>query len=286
MTVEITHHAYGKTGVRLLRLAREEGRHEVLETMVEVRLEGDFLEAYLEGDNARVLPTDTMKNTVYALARELSFDSIEAFGWQLARHFLGSQPQVSKVTIFLEERPWHRLGDDGFAFTGGGEERYHATVTADREGTTISSGVRNLLIMKTTRSAFQGFPRDRFTTLKETGDRIFATRLEATWQYGQGILGEDGGVEALDFGAVRRRLLDAMLAIFADHFSNSVQQSLWEMGRAALETIDVIDEIHLVMPNKHYLVVDLGAFDLDNPNTIFLPTDDPAGRIEGTLRRG
>lgn len=300
MATELSFNAYGKTGVRLLRLLRGP-RHEVLETTLEIRLEGDFAEAY-QGDNSRVLPTDTMKNTVYALARELPFGSAEELCRLLGRHFLATQDQVSKAVVTSSERPWQRYADEAATFVGGGEERATVTYTIERGGDyesgdaedsrnvrdsrgagdfreKLSAGVSNLLILKTAKSGFGNFPRDRYTTLKETGDRLLATRLEATWTYHR------ASPEDVDFVADRARVFEALLQGFADHESKSVQETLRAMGEAALAAAPEVDEIHLVMPNKHYLLVNLEPFGLDNPNQIFLPTDEPAGRIEGTLRR-
>lgn len=281
MASELIGNAYGKTGIRLLRLLRG-ARHEVLETTLEVRLEGDFAEAY-EGDNTRVLPTDTMKNTVYAVARELPFGSSEELCRLLGRHFLATQPQVSKATVSAVERPWQRYAGEKATFVGGGEERATVSYTIERRGgdfsEKISSGIANLLILKTAKSGFENFPRDRYTTLKETGDRLLATRLEATWTYHR------SSPEDVDFVAARVRIFEALMQSFADHESRSVQETLKAMGEGALAAAPEIDEIHLVMPNKHYLLVNLEPFGLDNPNQVFLPTDDPAGRIEGTLRR-
>ena len=281
MASELIHNAYGKTGVRLLRLLRGD-RHEVLETSLEIRLEGQFAEAY-EGDNSRVLPTDTMKNSVYALARELPFGSAEELCRLLGRHFLNSQAHVSKAIVVSSERPWQRYQNEAATFVGGGEERSTVTYSIERRGDDfrerLSAGIGNLLILKTARSGFEGFPRDRYTTLKDTADRLLATRLEATWDY------HHSSPEEVDFLAARARVSAALLQSFADHDSKSVQETLKVMGEAALEAAPEIDQIHLVMPNKHYLLVNLEAFGLDNPNQIFLPTDEPAGRIEGTLRR-
>lgn len=281
MASSLVHNAYGKTGVRLLRLLRGP-RHEVLETTIEIRLEGDFAEAY-EGDNTRVLPTDTMNNTVYALARELPFGSAEELCRLLGRHFMATQPQVTKAAVSSSERPWLRYRDEKTTFVGGGEERTTVTYEIHRRGDDLrekmSAGIANLLILKTSGSAFENFPRDRYTTLKETADRLLATRLEATWTF------ERTSPEDVDFVAARVRITDALLQSFADHQSRSVQETLKAMGEAALEAAPEALEIHLVMPNKHYLLVNLEPFGLDNPNQIFLPTDEPAGRIEGRLRR-
>jgi urate oxidase len=281
MASELVSNAYGKTGIRLLRLLRG-SRHEVLETTLEVRLEGDFAEAY-EGDNSRVLPTDTMKNTVYAVSRELPFGSSEELCRLLGRHFMATQPQVLKATVSAVERPWQRYADEKATFVGGGEERITVSYSIERRGgdtrERISSGIANLLILKTAKSGFENFPRDRYTTLKETADRLLATRLEATWTY------DRSSPEDIDFVAARARIFEALMQSFADHDSRSVQETLKAMGEAALEAAPEVDEIHLVMPNKHYLLVNLEPFGLDNPNQVFLPTDEPAGRIEGTLRR-
>lgn len=273
-STELIHHAYGKAGVRLLRLERGT-QHEVLEVWVEIRLEGDFAEAY-DGDNSRVLPTDTMRNTVYAVARSHGFGSIEELGLLLGRHFIATQPQVTRATIELLERPWERLAGAADAFVGGGDFRRTAHVRVSREGEQVCGGLRDLLVMKTGRSGFSGFPRDSYTTLPETADRILATRLDAQWQLSGG---------EVDFRALRVSVETALLDAFVAHESLSVQHTLKAMGQAALETTAEIDEIQLVMPNKHYLLANLGSFGIDNPNHIFIPTDEPAGRIEGTLRR-
>jgi urate oxidase len=274
-TTELTHHTYGKTAVRLLRLDRSRAAHEIFEVWVETRLEGDFAEAY-DGDNSRVLATDTQRNTVYALARTRPFANAEELGLLLARHFVETQPQVERATISITERPWARLGEAPDAFVGAGEQRRTARVVVDSGGELVWSGVRDLLIMKTGRSGFSGFPRDPFTTLPEVDDRILATRLDVEWQLAS---------STVDFGHVRAAVEPALLAAFVDHNSLSVQHTLKAMGEAALAASPELDEIHLVMPNKHYLLANLTPFGLDNPNVVFIPTDEPAGRIEGRLKK-
>ncbi|MEM8997573.1 MAG: factor-independent urate hydroxylase [Acidobacteriota bacterium] len=273
-------HRYGKVGVRLLRLDRSRLPHRLFEATVEVSLEGDFDEAYAEGDNRRVLPTDTMKNTVYALARERAFETAEGFARLLARHFVTDHKQVSQATIRISERPWERHADA--AFVAGGEERDTVDVRLDVSGgTDVSSGVEGLLILKSSDSGFSDFPRDRYTLLEDTDDRLFSTSLEARWDYSG--LQVDGA--APDFADVRRRVRRALLDAFAGHTSRSVQHTLYWMGEAALEAAPEIERIFLRMPNKHYLLAKLEAFELDNPNVIFVPTDEPAGLIEGTVER-
>lgn len=271
----LVHHAYGKTDVRLLRLDRSGAVHRIVELWVEIRLEGDFAEAYL-GDNGRVLPTDSMKNMVYALARTSAVSSAESFGLELARHLLATQPQVERVQIDLRERPWaHYQGADD-AFVGAGDHRRTASVHGGRGGLVVRGGVADLLIMKTSHSGFEGFPAGPWTTLPAVADRILATRLDATWTLASA---------EVDAVATRALVEDALAASFVEHHSASVQHTLEAMGQAVLAAASAVEQIHMVMPNKHYLLANLTPFGLDNPNVVFVPTDEPAGRIEGVLRR-
>lgn len=274
----VVDHRYGKAGVRLLRLDRSDPeRHRLFEASVEIRLEGDFVESYAEGDNARVLPTDTMKNTVYALARQAAFTTPEELALLLARHFVDTQPQVQRAIVEVAERPWLRHGDHADAFVAGGAERDTARATVDRDGaTTLTGGIDGLVILKSSRSGFEDFPRDRYTTLRETADRILSTRLQATWEFTS---------SDADAAATRRAIQAALLDTFAEHDSRSVQHTLYWMGDAALAAAPTVARISLRMPNKHYLLADLQPFGLDNPNHVFVPIDEPAGMIEATLER-
>lgn len=273
----IVDHRYGKAGVRLLRLDRGGPVHHLLEASVEISLEGPFAEAYSEGDNSRVLPTDTMKNTVYALARTREFATAEAFARLLARHFVDTKSQVERAVVRVAEKPWLRHGDHPAAFVAGGEERLTTTVSATAQAESVSSGIDGLVVLKSSRSGFEGFPRDGYTLLEETDDRILATRLEARWDYA------DAG--SIDFADARSRIHRGMLDAFADHDSRSVQHTLYEMAEAALAAAPEIERVFLRMPNKHYLLARLEPLGLDNPNHVFVPTDEPAGMIEGTVER-
>ncbi|MEM1179594.1 MAG: factor-independent urate hydroxylase [Acidobacteriota bacterium] len=279
---QLVEHRYGKVGVRLLRLDRSTTPHQLFEATVEVSLEGDFDEAYAEGDNRRVLPTDTMKNTVYGLARERAFETAEGFARLLARHFVTKHEQVTQATIRIHERPWRRHAQADAAFVAGGPERHTVEVRRDLSGgDSVSSGVVGLVVLKSSDSGFSDFPRDRFTVLEETDDRLFSTSLEARWDYAR-LAVED---TAPDFADVRRRVLEAMLDAFSEHTSRSVQHTLYWMGEAALAAAPEVERLFMRMPNRHYLLANLGAFELDNPNIIFVPTDEPAGLIEGTVER-
>jgi urate oxidase len=280
MPVVLAHHAYGKSQVRLSRVTRRADHDDLKELTIAVKLEGDFTTSYVEGDNRLVVATDSMKNIVYVMAKQHGLAGIESFGQLLADHFLKEYAQVTDVTITLVEEPWQRLVVDGrehpYAFAGGSNEKRTSLVKGKRGELRVEAGLEGLLLLKTTDSAFTGFVRDRYTTLPETDDRIFATALSASWLYRPVLVDWDSA-----YRTIRQALLDA----FARHKSLAVQQTLHAMGSAALEACTQIEQITLHMPNKHRVPVNLGPFGLDNNNEVFVATDEPYGLISGTLRR-
>jgi urate oxidase len=276
----LTHTAYGKSQVRLVQVRRRGDRHDLCDLTVAVRFEGEYDAAYTEGDNRDVLPTDTMKNTVYALAATEPVQDPEPFGMRLAKHFLAGSPRLRRVTIDVVEHEWRRIEVSGRehrqAFMRRGPDGRTASVAATRELVTVEAGVADLLIMKTGGSAFSGFPRDGFTTLPETRDRLLATAMTARWRYADADI---------PFGPTWRLVRDALLRTFAEHVSESVQHTLYAMGQHVLDTVDAVASITLVMPNKHHLPIDLTPFGSENRNEIFVATDEPYGRIEATIAR-
>jgi urate oxidase len=281
MSYEIATQCYGKSAVRLTKVTRGDDRHEVDELEARIELEGDFDAAYTEGDNRSVVPTDTMKNVVYAFARTGDVVPIEAFAERLARHFVASYDAVARAVVTLEQKRWGRLEDDGLeapaAFRALGAERLTCGVEMAGEGPpTIVSGIRGLELLKTADSAFAGFPRDRYTTLAETEDRLLGTSLTARWTYADLPASWDVAREAVQ---------TALLRTFARHRSRSVQHTLYDMAGAALDACPQAVEITLAMPNQHRLLVDLARFGLDNPNQVFVATSEPFGDIVATVRR-
>jgi urate oxidase len=281
MTIEMGWNRYGKARVRLVKIVRLPVRHVVRDLTVRVALEGDFAEAHVTGDNAEVIATDTMKNTVYAMAKDGLTGSIEAFATLLAGHFLLHR-QVHRATIWIAEHAWDPIVIDGSsspdAFLRNGSMTRTATVAAEASGVTVEAGVEELSVMKTARSAFAGFPRDRYTTLADTDDRLMATKVTASWRYG-------GGTADLDHDAAYERVLATFMRTFAEHMSLSVQQSIWVIGKAILEAEPAIDEIRFALPNLHHWLADLGPFGLENDREIFVATTEPHGLIEATVRR-
>jgi urate oxidase len=277
---------YGKSSVRLVRVRRprdDDGPapHEIVDLTIDVQLEGDFDPVYVEGENERCLATDTMKNTVYAFALSDPLEHVEAFALGLTAHFV-AKPHVTRAAVSAVQHRWNRITVDGrphpHAFVRPGGERWTARATRDASGARVTSGLADLVVMKTADSSFAGFPRDGFTTLPDTSDRVLATSVTATWRY------ESAG-ERYDYSSAREAIRRGLVETFAVHDSRSVQHTLYAMGEAALARCSEAAEITLTMPNLHHLLVDLRPFGLENPNEVFVATDQPFGLIEATVRR-
>jgi urate oxidase len=277
--IELGRNRYGKASIHLVRVIRGTDAHRLRDLVVAVALEGDFDAAHTDGDNRLVVTTDTMKNTAYAYALEHLDGSIEGYGRALAEHFLDFE-QVDRATVNVRGHHWQAIDVGGRpapdAFVRGGEGTRVTTVAATRAETTVEAGVEDLVVMKTTRSAFKGFPRDRYTTLPEADDRLMATKITAIWRYGSPDLDFDA-----TFAAVRTTLLE----VFADHDSPSVQTSIWIMAKAILERHDAVEEVRMILPNLHHWLVDLAPFGLANDGEVYMSTTEPHGLIEATVRR-
>jgi len=272
---------YGKSRVRLVRVKRGRDGHDLREWTLEILLQGDFESCFKDGDNSKILPTDTMKNTVYSLARKSSAGCMEEFAKELVDFLLRRNPQVSHAQVTVAEKAREHVAAGGkphpTTFVQSSGERQTTRVARAQNGKfSIVSGLENLVILKTAGSGFEGYIQDSLTTLAPTSDRLFGTALRASWDYA----GADG-----DFGKLRAKIREILLAVFAGHYSKSVQHTLYAMAEAVLEGVAEVSEIELTMPNIHCLLVDLSRFGQDNPNEIFVPTDEPHGYIEARVRR-
>ena len=277
--MKMTWDGYGKELVKLVRLERRGETHEITDVSVCIQLEGDFAAAHSAGDNTNITATDTMKNTVYALASG-GTGEIEEFAARLVSHFLRINPAVTKATVEVWESPWARISvggrPHGSAFVRAASDKRTAEVSGTREATTVRAGIADLVVLKSSHSGFEGYRNDIFTTLKETSDRIFATAIQASWLYARA---------GLAYGALWEGVRRTILETFAAHESRSVQHTMYAMGEAVIASFDDVAEIHFSLPNKHHIPVDLGPFGLRNNNEIFLPTVEPYGLIEATFRR-
>ena len=272
---------YGKARVRVMKVVRHPTHHAMKEWNVRVLLHGDFESCFTEGDNSKILPTDTMKNTVYYLARESNAATLEEFAIELVEYLLSNNPQVSKAVAEIEEKSWERLLIDGSAhattYKLAGPELQTVEALRERNGMLkITSGIDGLVILKTTNSAFTGYIKDKLTSLPESTDRIFGTRATASWEYAE---------LPHDYAATRASALTALLKTFAEHNSLSVQHTLFDVGKAMLAAVPTMARVKLTMPNLHCNLVDLSRFGQDNPNRIFVPIDEPHGYIEAVIER-
>jgi urate oxidase len=276
----LTVNTYGKGRVRIMRVHRDGDRHEVRELSILAMLTGGFDRAYTHADNAAVVATDTIKNVINVVARENLALATEPFCVVVARKFLDKYPQVESVSITALETKWTRLSVGGapheHSFLLDANGKNSAKIIATRKETSIASGVSGFTFMKSTKSGWDNFFRDEYTTLPETRDRICATSMDASWHWAS---------EPTDYPAANAKILSAMLDVFAATYSHSVQDSLYRMGEAALSAMPEIRDISLACPNKHYLPINLAPFGLDNNNSLFLPTDEPHGQIECTVTR-
>lgn len=273
MGIELGPNRYGKAETRVVRVDRDSPEHRITDLNVSTRLSGDLVDTHLTGDNAKVLPTDTQKNTVYAFARD-GVGEIEAFALRLARHFVDTQEPIHQARVTIEQFAWERLGDH--SFRRGDPAVRTATVTYDGTDAHVVSGVQGLVVLNSTDSEFWGFPRDEYTTLGETQDRILATAVDARWRH---------AAEQDDWGASYEQARQALLDAFKNTYSYSLQQTLYAMGHAILERQPSLAEVRLALPNKHHFLVDLEPFGLSNPGEVFHADDRPYGLIEGTVTR-
>ena len=263
--IALAENTYGKSSVRVMKVQRDGPLHTVKEWQVEVLLSGDFESCFTVGDNSEILPTDTMKNTVYSRARESTAECIEDFARELAEFFLARNPQVERVAISIASTAWDHALIEGKPHPstfvrGSGETQTTAVTYVQGGGVSVTSGLDGLVLLKTANSGFEGYLRDSLTTLPETADRLFGTSMRAQWKYQSAVL---------PFDQLRSKLRETLIQAFAEHDSKSVQHTLYAMAQAALEGAPEILDVELAMPNKHCLLVDLSRFGQTNPNQIF-----------------
>ena len=275
----LAHSNYGQARIRLVKVGRQMDHHDLKDLTVGIQFEGDFESSYKEGDNRKILPTDTMKNTVYALAKLYPIEQIEEFGRLVVEHFLTDNAQISRARVDISQHMWSRIPfgakPHATSFTPS-EERRTALLIGTRDGITIQAGIDNLIVLKTTGSAFEGYIRDPFTTLKKTPEPILATAVNAVWTYSN---------EELPFGPYWHGVREAILQTFIEHQSKSVQHTLYAIAEAVLERYEEISEIAVSLPSRQYQLVDLGPLGLENVNEVYTPAAEPYELVEARVRR-
>ncbi|MYR73936.1 MULTISPECIES: factor-independent urate hydroxylase [unclassified Streptomyces] len=287
---------YGKAENRVVKITRDGATHHIKDLNVSVALSGDMDDVHYSGSNAHVLPTDTTKNTVFAFAKEHGIESAEQFGIHLARHFVTSQEPIKTARIRIEEYAWERIAtsDGNSRFIGADEVRHSfvrkgqelrtAQITYDGERWEVISGLKDLTVLNSTNSEFWGYAKDKYTTLKEAYDRILATDVSAKWRYNW----TDDEQRMPNWEKSYRQARTHMLEAFAETYSLSLQQTLYQMGSRIINSQSEIDEIRFSLPNNHHFLVDLEPFGLKNDTAdgaVYFAADRPYGLIEATVLR-
>jgi urate oxidase len=271
---------YGKAEVRLVTVNRAGPVHHLKDLTVSTSLRGRLERTHLTGDNSDVVATDTQKNTVYAFAQKSPVGEIEDFALRLGKHFVGEFSHITGARVLIDEHGWDRIAVDGkphdHSFSKAGNEKRTTAVTVQGDRAWVVSGLDDLVLLKSAGSEFHGFPRDKYTTLGETEDRILATAVTARWRY-QG--------DEIDWAKSHQEVRRIMLETFATKHSLALQQTLYAMGEAVLEARPEVAEVRLSLPNKHHFLVDLTPFGLTNENEVFYAADRPYGLIEGAILR-
>ena len=270
---------YGKAEVHLVRVTRDTERHGLEDLSVTSQLRGDFEAAHRVGDNAHVVATDTQKNTIFAFAKD-GVGSPEGYLLRLGKHFVDEFSWVTGGRWSAEQYTWERIhiGDkpQDHSFVRGGTEIRTTVVTREAGEASVVAGLKDLAVLNSTDSEFSGYPKDRYTTLHETTDRILATSVTSRWRY---------NTLDVDYNEVFADVRRILLETFSSTHSYALQQSMFAMGEKVLEAHKEIDEIKFSLPNLHHFLVDLAPFGLENPNEVFYASDRPYGLIEATIER-
>jgi urate oxidase len=282
-------HQHGKAKVRVGRLWRgaTSQEHRFVEWNVSVSITSFVLPAFTDGDNSKIVATDSIKNTIYYLAKQCTEElSLEDFGVVVGQHFLRTYPKiVTGAKVILSQKPWERVVVDGVEHNHGftlGSGKHTAEVIIGSNGCVkVTSGITDLSLLKTTQSGFEKFVRDQFTILPDTDERMLASTITGVWCYS----GKPANYQK-SWEAVKKVLMDTFFGSPSTGvYSPSVQHTLYQMAKSVLVRFPEIENIHLNMPNIHFLPVNLPTVGVKFENDVFLPTDEPHGSIEAKLSR-
>ncbi|KAM5257327.1 uricase [Ctenodactylus gundi] len=285
--VEFVRTGYGKDMVKLLCIRRDGKYHSIKQVSTSVQLTLSSKKDYMYGDNSDIIPTDTIKNTVHVLAKFKGIKSIETFAMDVCEHFLSSFSHVTRVHVCVEEVPWKRLEKNGVkhvhAFIHTPTGTHFCEVEQMRSGPpVIHSGIKDLKVLKTTQSGFEGFIKDQFTTLPEVKDRCFATQVYCRWRYRKS---RDVDFEA-NWGTIRDTVLEKFAGPYdKGEYSPSVQKTLYDIQVLSLSRVPEIEDMEISLPNIHYFNIDMSKMGLVNKDEVLLPLDNPYGKITGTVKR-
>lgn len=259
--VTLSHAQYGKDNVRVYKVERHEDKTQsVTEMTVCTMLEGDIAASWTKADNANIVATDTQKQTVYVMAKLHPVNPPELFGAILGQHYIDTYDWITKAHVWVTVHRWTRLEVDGkphpHSFLRDGEEKRTVEITAERGvGISIHSGIKGLLVLKSTGSQFWGYHRDEYTRLPETWDRILSTEVEAGWKWKNFKTVADVEKEQSGFDAAWKDARQVTLDTFAKEDSPSVQNTMYLMSEQILAKVPGVDAVDYSLPNKHYFEI-------------------------------
>ncbi|KAG2121118.1 hypothetical protein DEU56DRAFT_112253 [Suillus clintonianus] len=312
----LTSARYGKDLVRVFRVVRDGEFHQVVEYNVTVLVEGDIETSYTVADNSVVVATDSIKNITYYLAKTSPHIlSPERFALHVGTHILSKYAHLHRAIVTLEKLRWSRIalsanGDPHpHSFVRDGNDRQTVEVEVDASAgkdkltAKVTSGITDLLVLKSGGSAFYGYVQDEYTTLPEVDDRILSTSVDLTYTFAPLSLSSPTDAKKLDFTVpegfahgsvwdavdVAARARDATLDIFALDASASVQATLFKMGQRVIAENAGVDSVTYKLPNKHYIPINMQYIGVDNITPanaeVFVPVSAPSGLISATISR-
>lgn len=265
-------HSYGKAGVRLLHASDgADGAGERLTDLtVAARLVGGIEEAYLAGDNARLVTTDGIKSLVYETCAELLPAPGEALALAVAEELARCYAHVPRFEVDLEIRRWTPFvpgpvpaqGDPletaGRSSTGattapGGSERArhaHLDLDGERELVTVSSGpgtraarvvsgLSGVTFLLSAGNRFEGFLVDGYTTSEPQPERAVAGRLRVRWEHAL----PDPTAADPDWSGCRQAVRSSLLAAIATEPSESLQHLLTVGASRVLEEVAAVSSL-------------------------------------------
>jgi len=286
---------YGKDNIRVMKVDKDEATktHTVTEMTVCVLLEGEIESSYTHADNSVIVPTDTMKQTTYIMAKQNPVNPPELFASILGTHFVDTYKWIHTAHITIVTHRWTRMTIDGkphpHSFSRDGDEkRLVECDVIEGKGIQIRSAISDLLVLKSTGSQFHSFNTDDFTILKDTYDRILSTSVDAGWKW-KTMTMDQVTAESAKFDKTWTAARDITMKTFALDDSASVQNTMYKMCGQILDSEALVEAVDYELPNKHYFEIDLswhhGLKNTGKDAQVYAPQSDPNGLIKCTVTR-
>lgn len=254
-------------GVREIPESDFDGKENVLFGLeVRVQVEGEeFLPSFRDGDNEKVVATDSMKNFILHHAGEYDGATVEGFLHEVGSEFLRTYDQMEAVRISADELQFDERpvpGDEGFEPSelvfrvSDNESAYGEYYLRREDGEVVTeeqrSGVTGIELVKVKDNSFTGFVQDEYTTLPERENRTLYIGLDVFWEYADPelALGDDP-TEYVPAAQVR----DIAQVVFDEQDVNSIQDLIYQIGLRVLERFPQLAEVSFEANNRTWLTV-------------------------------